>query len=170
MPNFGLLSQTAQVPMQGVPLQMNTPVENQTKRITMEGKQLELGEQQRQVSEESQDRDILKQTLSEDGVDLATPEGTKNLLSKTKGKVSPGIYSKLADHYDKIQANNLKNQQILTNLGTDQLTNYSAQLEQVAPELDALDKQYDKTKAEKGQVAAEAEMREKMAGVVGKYG
>lgn len=170
MPNFGLLSQTAQVPMQGVPLQMNTPVENQTKRITMEGKQLELGEQQRQVSEESQDRDILKQTLSEDGVDLATPEGTKNLLSKAKGKVSPGMYSKLADHYDKIQANNLKNQQILTNLGTDQLANYSAQLEQVAPELDALDKQYDKTKAEKGQVAAEAEMKERMAGVVGKYG
>lgn len=170
MPNFGLLSQTAQVPMSGIPMQMNTPVENENKRLTMEGKSLDVGEQKRQLSEESQDRDVLKQVLSEQGVDLATPEGSKALLAQAKGKVSPGMYAKLADHSQKIEQNHLKNEELLASKTAEELKTYYEQMAPLVGPMDALDKQYDKTRAEKGQVAAEAELKDGMAKLMGSAG
>lgn len=158
--NFGLLNSAAQVPMSVDPIKMNTPVQNQTVRLNMEGKQIDVAQAKQDFDEGSQDKAILKDALSQQNVDLATPDGIKNLLDITKGKISAKASAGLVDHAEKISQTHLRNQQLLTKMRGDQLDQYDAQMEQLVPQLDSLDKQYDKTKAEKGQTAAEAELRE----------
>ena len=162
MPNYGLLNSAAQVPMSGTPFQMHTPTENQAIRYGMEGKKLAVEQGQQEFSQGNQDRDIMKQALSVPENDLATPEGVNNLMGAVKGKVSPDRYSALADHAEKIKTTHLKNQQMLLQMPGDVLDLQARQMEALAPAVDQGLKEYEKNKAEKGEVYAAQQQREFM--------
>ena len=162
MPNYGLLTSAAQVPMSGVPFKMNTPDENQAIHYGMEGRKLAVEQGQQEFAQGNQDRDILKQALAVPENDLATPEGTQNLMGAVKGKVSPERYSALADHAEKIKATHLKNQQMLLQMPGDVLDLQARQMEALAPALDQGLREYEKNKSEKGEVYAAQQQREFM--------
>lgn len=164
--NFGLLTNAAQVPLSVQPMQMNTPAVNEGIRYSMEGRKLDTQQKQQTFDEQNQDRPVLRSLLEQEGVDFATPEGTQRLLSMAKGRVSPNTYLGLIDHADKIAQVHLRNKQLMMQWNADQTAQYSDALEKLAPQLDGVDKQYEKTKAEKGQVAAEAEYRENLPKVL----
>lgn len=164
--NFGLLTDAAKVPMSVQPMQMNTPAVNQGIKYSMEGHKIDTLQKQQAFDEQNQDRPVLRSLLEQEGVDFATPEGTKRLLSMAKGKVSPQTYLGLIDHADKITQVHLRNKQLMSQWTADQTAQYSDALEKLAPQLDSVDEQYEKTKTEKGQVAAEAEYRENLPRVL----
>jgi hypothetical protein len=137
--DFGLLSSAARVPMSGRPMQMNTPVENQAIKFDMQGKQILAQERQQEFDRSNQDRSTANAALQEEGVDLATVDGTQKYLEKIKGKTSPDFYLKQADHAAKIQQNAVANQQAILNLNDAQRGEYAKAIEPMVSELRAID-------------------------------
>ena len=160
--NYGLLTETAKVPMSGHPFQMNTPVENQAIRYGMEGKKLAVEAGQQTFDRGNQDREIVKAALARDENDLATPEGGDSLLKTIKGSVSPEMYSGMADHVEKIKSTHAKNQDLLLNMPGEVLDLQTKQWNALAPAIDQGLKSYAKNKSEKGEVYAAEEQRKFM--------
>ena len=163
MPNYGLLNSAAQVPMSGTPFQMHTPTENQAIRYGMEGKKLAVEAGQQEFAQGNQDRDILKQALAVPENDLATIDGTKNLLGAVKGKVSPERYSALADHAEKIKTSELAHQKTLAQMNLDALELPAKQAEALDVALQQGLNQHETDRAQKGEVYATEQQKKFMA-------
>lgn len=160
--NYGLLTESARVPMSGQPFHMGTPVENQAIRYGMEGKKLAVESGQQEFDRSNEDRDIMKSALAVPENDLATPEGVANLLGAVKGRVSPDAYSGLSAHADKVNATHLKNQEYLMKMRGEILDLHAKQMETLSPAIDQGLTEYNKNKAEKGEAYAAEKQREFM--------
>lgn len=167
--DFGLLSSAARVPMSGRPMQMNTPVENQAIKFDMQGKQILAQDRQQEFDRSNQDRSTANAALQEEGVDLATVDGTQRYLEKIKGKTSPEFYLKQADHAAKVQQTSVANQQAILNLNDAQRGEYAKAIEPMVTELRAIDEAHT-AEYKQNPDLADANLKAKAGLLAKKYG
>ena len=166
--DFGLLN--TNLPVTGPkPMDLNTPTQNAQAVYNMEGKKLDVAEKQQEFQQGNQDQAALKEAMADPQNNLATPDGMANLLKTVQGKVTPKTLMGLADHAQKVKANDIALNESVMKMDEQARKNYSESFEYIASEMDDVYAEYHQNLKTMGKEAADKIYKEKTAPIVQKY-
>jgi hypothetical protein len=142
---------------------------NVEKSNVLAGQKIDLEQKRQSVARQENDRMASDAALREDNVDLVTPKGVENFLGRVKGKVSSDTYMGYVDHAEKVKKMHADTDAALSKLGAQQLSAYTQAVEPMVTELQAADDEHTKMTQEKGQIAADEQLKRRTAALALRY-
>jgi hypothetical protein len=150
-------------------MDLNTPAQNAQAVYSMEGKKLDVAQKQQDFDQGNQDQAALKEAMADPQNNLATPDGMANLLKTVQGKVTPKTLMGLADHAQKVKANDIALNESVMKMDEQARKNYSESFEPIAAEMDDVYAEYHQNLKTLGKETADKIYKEKTAPIVQKY-
>lgn len=131
MPDFGLLSSAAQVPLRASfePVSESGSLE---RAYTLAGERVKTEESIRQARTAEADRSALAAAM-QSGADFTTPQGVDQMLKSLQGKLSPDAFLRLEGEAQKRKASYAQTLERMAGLDTERLNLFAAQTETAMP-------------------------------------
>lgn len=159
--DFNLLSSTAQVPMKAADIGSGfDPVGATKASYDIAGKKLDVGEKERTLKQQEQDRSALTEAMQSGKYDLSNPEGLEALTKDYGSKLSPDANLHLADLTTKSKQQTALYQQHLTQNSKEQNQLLLDQENSTMPQVGQLLDHYDQVKEAKGEQEARRQYEE----------